>query len=350
MSEEYVHVEQPQSSPPDGEDFGAYPAAATIDQLEGNGITKGDIAKLKASNFCTVAGVAHATQRQLTGVRGISENKAAKLQEAAYQLVDMGFTTGIEMYQKEESLISITTGCKSMDNLLRGGIDTGSLTELYGEFRTGKSQLCHQLAVTCQLPVDMGGGEGRAMWIDCEGTYRSARIEAVANRYHLDPAATMANIAVARCYNHEQLAKLLDEARSMMSKTRFAILIIDSIMALLRSDFCGRGELSERQQRLGQILRKIRQMADEFGVAVVYTNQVVAQVDGMSMGFDPKKPIGGNVLAHASTTRLMLKKYKGPLRTCRVVDSPCIPEDDCHFGIYADGIDDPREDQEVDDN
>ena len=84
----------------------------------------------------------------------------------------MGFTTATEMHQRRSELISITTGSKSLDTLLAGGIETGSITELFGEFRTGKSQICHTLAVTCQLPFDMGGGEGKCLYIDTEGTFR----------------------------------------------------------------------------------------------------------------------------------------------------------------------------------
>lgn len=86
----------------------------------------------------------------------------------------MGFTTATEMHQRRSELISITTGSKQLDTLLAGGIETGSITEIFGEFRTGKSQICHTLAVTCQLPFDMGGGEGKCLYIDTEGTFRYA--------------------------------------------------------------------------------------------------------------------------------------------------------------------------------
>lgn len=348
--ESFVHVnsaKEVESNSVREDDQGVFPQTGRIEELEGNGITSSDINKLKAANFYTILAVANATLRQLSTVKGISENKAQKIQEAAYQLVDMGFTTAEAFFVQQEQLITITTGSKSLDTLLHGGIETGALTELYGEFRTGKSQLCHQLAVTCQLPIDMGGGEGRCLFIDCEGTFRAERVFSIAERYGLDPHEAMRNIAVARSKNNEHLLKLLDSAQQMMAQTRFVIVIIDSIMAQLRVDFQGRGELSERQMRLSAILKKLRGLADEFGVAIVYTNQVVAQVDGMSFAPDPKKPIGGNILAHASTTRLQFKKARGELRTCRVCDSPCLPESDCQFGIYENGIDDPREKEPV---
>lgn len=84
-------------------------------------------------------------------------------------------------------------------------------------------------------------------------------------------------------------------------------------------------------------------LADEFGIAVVMTNQVVASVDGaMSFVKDPSKPIGGNIVAHASTTRLKLRKGSGELRICKVYDSPSLPEADATFAITAQGVMDPE--------
>ena len=260
------------------------------------------------------------------------------------KLVPMGFTTANEMHARRSELISITTGSKQLDALLGGGIETGSITEIFGEFRTGKSQLCHTLAVTCQLPFDMGGGEGKCLYIDTEGTFRPVRLLAVAQRFGLEGEEVLDNVAYARAYNSEHQLQLLQQAASMMCETRFSLLIVDSATSLYRTDFSGRGELSARQMHLAKFMRTLQRLADEFGVAVVITNQVVAQVDGGPSAMfnpDPKKPIGGNIIAHASTTRLMLKKGRGETRICRIYDSPCLPESDSLFAITAGGVDDP---------
>lgn len=136
-------------------------------------------------------------RRALEQIKGISEQKASKLlaegmptlpyiyqglalTTVASKLVPMGFTTATEMHQRRSELISITTGSKQLDTLLAGGVETGSITEIFGEFRTGKSQICHTLAVTCQLPFDMGGGEGKCLYIDTEGTFRYVELSAPA--------------------------------------------------------------------------------------------------------------------------------------------------------------------------
>jgi DNA repair protein RAD51 len=308
----------------------------------------------------------------------------------------MGFSSATEYFQERQDLIRISTGSGELDKLLQGplrpsppracccrlfpsdslslppplslccqlpaparpayklgrssltharahpgGFETGSITELYGEFRTGKTQLCHTLCVTCQLPVDQGGGEGKALYIDTEGTFRPERLVAIAERFGVSPEDVLDNVAYARAYNSEHQGTLLDQAASMMAENRFGLVVVDSATALFRNEFVGRGELAGRQQQLGQFLRKLQRLADEFGCAVVVTNQVVANVDGGGMFAGPAfKAIGGNIMAHASTTRLALRKGRGENRMCKIVDSPMLPESEAEFCIAESGITD----------
>ena len=152
------------------------------------------------------------------------------------------------------------------------------------------------------------------------------------------------NIAYARAYNTDHQTQLLVQAAAMMTESRYALLIVDSATALYRTDYSGRGELSARQIHLAHFLGCLRKIADEYGVAVVITNQVVAQVDGAAAMFGSlPKPIGGNIIAHASTTRLMLRKGKGETRVCKIYDSPCLPESEAMFAINSDGIGDQKD-------
>ncbi|XP_077365957.1 DNA repair protein RAD51 homolog 1 isoform X3 [Festucalex cinctus] len=285
----------------EGDNFGPQ----LLCRLEQCGIGTSDIKKLEDAGFHTIEAVAYAPKKELLNIKGISEAKADKIITESAKLVPMGFTTATEFHQRRAEIIQISTGSKELDKLLHGGgIETGSITEMFGEFRTGKTQLCHTLAVTCQLPMDQGGGEGKAMYIDTEGTFRPERLLAVAERYGLVGSDVLDNVAYARAFNTDHQTQLLYQASAMMAESRYALLIVDSATALYRTDYSGRGELSARQGHLGRFLRMLLRLADEFGVAVVITNQVVAQVDGAAMfSADPKKPIGGNILAHASTTR-----------------------------------------------
>lgn len=239
----------------------------------------------------------------------------------------------------------LSTGSRKLNDLLGGGIETGSITEMFGEFRTGKTQLCHTLAVTCQLPTSQGGTEGKCLYIDTEGTFRPERLRSIAERFKIDPDLAMDNVAYARAFNTDHQLQLLIQASAMMAESRFGLLIVDSATALYRTDYSGRGELAARQMHLARFLRHLQRMADEYGVAVVITNQVVAQVDGGAGMFqqDPKKPIGGNIMAHASTTRLYMRKGRGETRICKIYDSPCLPDSEATFAIGVEGITDAKE-------
>jgi len=322
------------------ESFGPQP----LSRLEQVGVSASDVKKLGDAGFHTIEAVAYAPKKELLNIKGISEAKAEKILGEAAKLVPMGFTTATEFHQRRAEIIQVSTGSKELDKLLQGGIETGSITEMFGEFRTGKTQLCHTLAVTCQLPIDQGGGEGKAMYIDTEGTFRPERLLAVAERYGLVGADVLDNVAYARAFNTDHQTQLLYQASAMMAESRYALLIVDSATALYRTDYSGRGELSARQGHLARFLRMLLRLADEFGVAVVITNQVVAQVDGAAMfSADPKKPIGGNIIAHASTTRLYLRKGRGETRICKIYDSPCLPEAEAMFAINADGVGDAKD-------
>lgn len=256
----------------------------------------------------------------------------------------MGFFPASVYHARRAELITITTGARDLDKLLGGGMETGSITEIFGEFRTGKTQICHTLAVTCQLPISQGGGEGKCLYIDTEGTFRPERLLAIAEKFKLNGSEVLDNVAYARAYNTDHQLQLLIQAAAMMSESRFALLIVDSVTALYRTDYSGRGELAARQMHLARFLRHLLRLCDEYGIACVITNQVVAQVDGGSaFQADPKKPIGGNILAHASTTRLFLRKGRGVNRTCKIYDSPCLPESEAMFSIQASGIGDQVE-------
>ncbi|KAJ3351205.1 recombinase rad51 [Allomyces javanicus] len=316
-----------------------------IGRLEGmGGITATDVKKLAEQGYHTIEAVAYTPKKTLITIKGISEAKADKIIAEASKMVPMGFRTATDVHARRAELVHITTGSSELDKLLGGGFETGSITEIFGEFRTGKTQLCHTLAVTCQLPIEMGGGEGKCLYIDTEGTFRPERCLAVAERYDLAGEEVLENIAYARAYNSDHQTALLIQASAMMAESRYALLIVDSATALYRTDFSGRGELSARQTHLARFLRALLRLADEFGIAVVMTNQVVAQVDGGAMfTADPKKPIGGNIMAHASTTRLFLRKGRGETRICKIYDSPCLPEAEAMFAIAAEGITDAKE-------
>lgn len=315
-----------------------------VDRLTEQGVAAADVAKLRQAGVFTVAGIHMQCRKDLALIKGLSDAKVDKIIEAARKLSDCGFTNGSAYLQMRGKVTRMTTGSTALDQLLGGGIESMSITEAFGEFRTGKTQIAHTLCVTCQLPTSMGGGNGKAIYVDTEATFRPERIKPIANRFGLDADAVLNNILVARAYTHEHQMHLLSMVAAKMAEDQFSLLIVDSITALFRVDFSGRGELAERQQKLAKMMSQLIKLAEEFNVAVYITNQVVSDPGGASMFVaDPKKPVGGHILAHASTTRLSLRKGRGDQRVCKIYDSPSLPEVECVFSISEQGIVDARE-------
>ncbi|XP_066563382.1 meiotic recombination protein DMC1/LIM15 homolog [Amia ocellicauda] len=317
-----------------------------IDLLQKHGINMADIKKLKTVGICTVKGIQMTTRRALCNIKGLSEAKVEKIKEAAGKILESGFVTAFEYSEKRKQVFHVTTGSLEFDKLLGGGVESMAITEAFGEFRTGKTQLSHTLCVTAQLPGESGYTGGKVIFIDTENTFRPDRLKDIADRFNVDHEAVLDNVLYARAYTSEHQMELLDFVAAKFHEEGgvFKLLIIDSIMALFRVDFSGRGELAERQQKLAQMLSRLQKISEEYNVAVFVTNQMTADPGaGMTFQADPKKPIGGHILAHASTTRISLRKGRGDLRIAKIFDSPDMPENEATFSITAGGVADAKE-------
>lgn len=284
------------------------------------GINAADIKKCKDAGLHTVGQVLMTPSKSLLEIKGFSEAKVEKVCEAARKLQGSAarFKSGNDTLAARQSVIRITTGSKELDTIIGGGIETQAITEVFGEFRTGKTQLGHTLAVTCQLGRDMGGGAGKVIVVDTEGSFRVERVAQIAEkRFGLDPTAVLDNIAYARVHTHEAQMAIVEHIAALIADDEepTRLVILDSVMALFRVDYSGRGELAERQQKLNKHLAALKKIAEEFNVAILIVNQVTADPGGsVFVGADPKKPVGGHIIAHASTTRLYFRKGKGEQR------------------------------------
>ncbi|KAI0655225.1 Rad51-domain-containing protein [Cubamyces menziesii] len=287
------------------------------------GINVQDILKLKSASINTVSGVTMTTRRQML-----------KIKEAAHKILRLSqgssFATGLEVQEKRKRVLIISTGSKAVDNALGGGFMSQSITEVYGEFRTGKTQLAHTMSVVAQLPPDMGGASGKVAYIDTEGTFRPDRIRSIADRFGgrstLFPCGTKLTLRSGRKHGVGEYSLC---ALTMPQ-------IVDSIMALFRADYSGRGELSERQQKM---LSKLSKLSEEYNIAVLLTNQVQSD-PGATMTFvagGALKPIGGHILSHASATRMFLRKGRAEERVAKLVDSPDRPESEAAYKLDEGG-------------
>ena len=313
-----------------------------IDILQDHGINNGDIKKLIDAGYNSLESIAYTPKKNILVIKGLSDAKVEKIVKVIYDILKLGIQPCAKALEERKRITRITSGSKQLDDLLGGGFESNSITELFGEFRTGKTQICHTLCVTCQLPKSDGGGEGKAIYIDTEGTFRPEKLAPIAERFGLEPKEVIENVFYARAYNSDHQNRLLLQVCGLMCEHKFSLLVVDSATALYRTDYSGRGELSTRQMNLAKFLRNLQKIADEHKVVVVVTNQVVATVDGNSFAGNDKKPIGGHIMAHACQTRLYLKKGPKQNRICKIYDSPSLPEDEATYAITDRGIDDPQ--------
>jgi DNA repair protein RadA len=257
------------------------------------------------------------------------------------QILEKEFVTADVALEKRKSMLRCSTGSRSLDELLLGGIETQAVTEFYGEFGSGKSQICHTLCAMARQPNELGGLDSGVIYIDTEGTFRPERLEQIARARGLDHRYILKSVAVCKVYNSSHLELIVKELGKYVNDFNAKLVIIDGIISLHRAEFAGRGTLADRQQRLNSMLHKAIRLAEIFNIAVVITNQVQATPD--TFFGDPTKAAGGNVVAHSSTYRIYLRK-SGENRVARMMDSPYHPYSDTRFTINEKGADDMEED------
>ena len=319
----------------------------TTEENEGNiddlpGIGPATAKKLRESGFGTLGSLATVSIGELVAVGNLGEATSRKIIQAARDSLNFGFISADEILERRRNMLKITTGSASLDDLFGGGIETSSVTELYGEYRTGKTQLAHQLCVTAQLPRELGGlrvdGPVKVIYIDTEGTFRPERILNMSKRWEgdLDVKEILKNIMHGRAYNSDHQMVLAEKAAQDSQTEPIVLVVVDSLIAHFRAEYVGRGTLATRQQKLNQHIHTLLKMAEVGNMAVILTNQVHSRPD--QFFGDPTAPVGGNIVAHASQTRVYLRKSKGERRIARIADSPLLPENETVFAITGDGI------------
>jgi DNA repair protein RadA len=300
------------------------------------GVGESTAGKLRDGGFTNVEAIAVTPIRELIEKTGIGEKTAMEISSKARELLGLDFTTAMELYERRKEALRLTTGSKNLDDLLMGGIETQTIVELIGEFGSGKSQICMQLCVTEQLPIEKGGLGGKVLFLDTEGTFYPRRVYEIAQARGLDPDQVLKNIIYARCYNSDHQILLANRAFKVVGEEGIKLVIVDSLISHFRGEYIGRECLSERQQKLNDHVHKLLRLAEAYNCAVVITNQI--QSNPASFFGDPNRPAGGNIIAHASTHRIYLRKSKGNTRIAKVIDSPCLPEESTTFVITSNGV------------
>ena len=307
----------------------------------------------------------------LTKLKSVGKETAKRLQEAGYQTLYalsivtphelaedarislelseriinesrdvLGFLapkTADELFEDERTIPRITTGSLSLDGLLDGGIWLGEITEFAGSYGTGKTQICFQLCVTTQLPLDRGGAEGRVFYIDSEGTFSPRRITEIALTFDMNYEDVLKNIIVARTLDANQQIQIVKKIANIAKKENIKLVVVDSLASHFRAEYTRKDLLMERQQKIMHHASQLANLAMVHNLAVVVTNQVVANIDDFGGGTTPAL---GQSWSHRPQQRVFIRKSRGQARIARLFDSPRSPENEVVFYITQAGVSD----------
>ncbi len=308
---------------------------ADITNLPGVGPATAD--KLREAGFSDLMSIAVASPSELAEAADLGEAVAVKIIQAARQLADVGgFETGSVIMERREKVGKLTTGSKALDELLGGGVETQAITEFYGEFGCGKTQMMHQLSVNVQRPKDEGGLDGEVIWIDTENTFRPERIMQMAEALDLDAQDVLSKTHVARAFNSHHQTLLVEKAKELAKEHPIRLLVVDSLTAHFRAEYVGRGTLANRQGKINTFMHEILRFGDLNNAVIGVTNQVHAKPDAF-FG-DPTRPVGGHIVGHTATFRIYMRKSKASKRIVRLIDSPHLPEGEAVITVGEEGI------------
>ena len=295
---------------------------------------------LAEAGIDSIEALAMSVPSDLEDLDGISEKSSKSLVWAArdsLQMASFKSVAGIE-----ENFEYLTTGSKNFDTILNGGISTGRITEVFGAFKSGKTNLSHTLCVTAQLPKEQGGLEGSVLFIDTENTFSKSKIERIANRFGLPIQDVLQNIYHARIYSTDHQLQMVRAAEQAIKEKNAKLVIIDSLMALMRSEYIGIGMLAARQQVLNRLIHDLSRIAETYNVAILVTNQVATVMKGT---FSADDAIGGNIVAHGCHFRIQFKtkgfsSNQSLERKATIVDAPDLAPESAMFFITEAGISD----------
>jgi DNA repair protein RadA len=306
----------------------------TLNDLSGVG--PATVEKLNASGYNDLMSVAVATPGELIDATGMAQAAAKKVIAQARASLEMGFSSGLELLEKRNSTIRISTGSKAFDALIDGGFESRAISEVFSAYGGGKTQIAHALSVNCLKAIP----DSYVVFIDTESTFRPERIIQMAKGIGLDPDEALGRIKVARAYNSDHQMLLAEKVEDLIKKQglNVKLVIVDSLTAHFRAEFVGRGTLADRQQKLNKHMHVLSKVADANNLTVYVTNQVMAKPD-VFFG-DPTEAIGGHIVAHNSQTRIYLRRGKKGTRVAKLVDSPHLPDGECSFMVTEAGLKD----------
>jgi DNA repair protein RadA len=253
-------------------------------------------------------------------------------------------TTAAEYHRYRRNTIErISTGCIELDNLFKGGIETKSVTQFYGDSGSGKTQMCHSLATIVSQDKSKGGVDGRCIYIDTEGSFRPERVSEIAKARGFNSDLALENIILYQPLNSEEqeivIEELIPKVIAQSTDKRIKLIIVDSPITHYKTEYTGLSERPSKLQKLFRFMSSLQRIGQSYGAAIVVTNHASTIPDSkLVAAIDIKKPAGGNSILYASAYVLYLKKSSRYTVTAISVKCPFEPPGFELFTINETGV------------
>jgi len=266
-----------------------------------------------------------------------------KLIANARELLEFDPVNGLDLENKEQK--PFTTGLPSFDRTLNGGLRIGSLIQIYGPSRGGKTILSSQLAVRAHLPEELGGLSTKTLWISTQRSFHHIHIRTMALRYGIEGDSVLENIIVQEVVNLEHFLEVLKSIPDLINKEGIRFIVVDNLGALFEIEYSSYSDRNFMNRTLSECLDKLRTIAEAMNGICVFTNPVFEQIS--NYGGNPNAPMNGHTIAHGSDYRLYIRRTRREQRKLMLQKGPGLPESDIELHIGWGGLYDEIRDVKI---
>lgn len=331
------------------------------------------IAALKKAHITDLSHVLSLSASDLVRLTRLSSSDVLVLQKTAANAVPrLPMVTAFDLWRNSKALLPeferkrLSVGCHLLDHFLKGGVLSQALTEISGESASGKTQLCLQLCLTVQMPVEMGGLEAGAIYVCTEDAFPSRRLKQMIDVLHkarpsVVNSVLMDNVYIEHSADVDDLWKCISQKIPFLLRSgKVKLVIIDSLAAVFRSSLV-EVDLVKRARQLSSVGALLSRLSNDFRIPIVVVNQVSDIVESNSFSSTERRmPSLGIVWGNQVTMRLMLSRtsecvtleynldnsaaeenktlYSANVRCLQVIFAPHLPNTTCRFIITQGGL------------
>ncbi|KAK3098069.1 hypothetical protein FSP39_015859 [Pinctada imbricata] len=321
------------------------------------------LAALQKSNLLDIKRVLSLSNSDIEHMTKLSKGDVTGLKRLASESVlnRVDPISALDLRKSDNNVQRLSTGCQEINKLLRGGILARGITEISGVSASGKTQLCLQLCLNAQLPLDLGGLSGGTAYICTEDVFPNRRLIQMIQFFRRKSQKLSSkqinfddNIFIEHISDLEELNFCIHRKLPLLlGAHNVKLVIIDSIAAIFRCDYAVK-EMLQRSKHMCTLANKLRDIGDQYKIPIVCVNQVT---DSLSKKEQSQVPALGLTWANQITSRIMLSKtpqtislplttvdgltvggIEATVRRLEVVFAPHLPKQGVYYVVDQEGI------------